>query len=300
MLAISGYSGLVGHYLCDELIARRIPFKVLGRNSYNKFSLASPPFCFYDLAKPLETSLESFLDNVDTLIHLAALLPDSSSNPADYLSCNAVASKCLFDLCSGVGVRRFIYFSSANLLSPQDNGIVSSESNYSFTLRQAPYLSSKIAAELLLLNSTSSTDLSIVRPSSVFGHNVRGGLFRNIYNSFVKSQPVRLGQRGLWSADFIYAGDVAKCLMKIIEDSNSGIFTIGSGSVCSIHQVAKSFASVLGVDQDLIILEPSAADPSAIDSLSPVSSDQAFSLLGRKPLLLAEGLQHAISKYGCF
>lgn len=300
MLAISGFSGLVGHYLCDELVARGIPFKLFGRSNNKNFESVGSTFCFYDLTQPPDSSLRFFLEDVDVVIHLAALLPSSDNNLIDYFSCNSVATKSLFDLCSEVGVRSFIYFSSANLLNPHENGVVSSDSNYSFSLRQAPYLSSKIASELLLLNSSSPTNLSIVRPSSVFGHNVRFGLFRNIYNSFVHSKPVRLNQKGLWSADFIYAGDVAKCIVKIIEESISGVFTIGSGNASSILQVAKSFASVLGVEEDLIILEPCTEDLSFIGSLPAVSRDQAYSLLGRQPLSLTEGFRHAITTYGYF
>ena len=300
MLAITGCSGLVGHYLCDELVARGIPFKLLGRSVNNKSLPISSSFCFYDLSKPIDNSLRLFLEDVDIFIHLAALLPSSGSHLIDFFSLNSVASKNLFDLCSEVGVRNFIYFSSANLLSPLENGIVSTDSNYSFSLRQAPYLSSKIAAELLLLNSHGLTDLSIVRPSSIYGHNVRSGLFRNIYNSFTQSKPIRLTHNGLWSADYIYAGDVAKCLVSLIEQRTPGIFTLGSGIASSIHQVAKSFASILSVDEDLIILEPFAEDQTTIGSLPSVSSNQVTSLLGRKPFSLVEGLRHAIGTYASF
>lgn len=301
MLAISGSSGLVGYYLCVELVARGIPFKLLGRSTCNNnFLSMSTSFCFYDLSRPIDSSLRLFLEDVDIFIHLAALLPGSDNVLSDYFYCNSVASKSLFDLCSDVGVKNFIYFSSANLLRPSENGIVTSDSNYSLSLRQAPYLSSKIAAELLLLNTHSRTDLTIVRPSSVFGYNVRFGLFRNLYDSFMQSKTVRLKQNGLWSADFVYAGDVAKCLVRIIDDSISGVYNIGSGKVSTIHQVAQSFASILCNNDDLIVLEPPSEDPALIHSLPAVSCDQASSLLERKPLSLADGLRHAISTYGCF
>lgn len=299
MLALSGATGLVGRYLCDELIANSIPFKLLGRDVENNFAPDTSSFYFYDLSCPLEDSLYEFLEDVDIVIHLAALLPNPSYQIADYFYYNSIAAKALFDMCSDVGVSRFIYLSGANIMEPL-NGIVTTNSPYASRLRHPSYLASKMAGELLLLNTNSSTDLLIARPSSVYGYNVRSGLFRNLYDSFKASRPVKLSGNGLWSADYIYAGDVCRCILRAIENSATGALILGSGTTTTIHQIAKSFASLLGVKDDLILLEDCDGSSIPLDSLPIVSSEQVVSLLGRDPLSIIEGLNHSISSYGSF
>jgi len=297
MLALSGATGLVGRYLCNELIAKNIPFKLLGRDI--AFSSDRSSFYFFDLSQPLDKSLYTFLEDVDIVIHLAALLPSSSSQLADYFLCNSFASKALFDLCSDVGVSRFIYLSGANLMEPVD-GVVTTSSPYASRLRHPSYLASKMAGELLLLNTDSSTDLLIIRPSSIYGYNIKSGLFRTLYDSFVLSKSVRLSGNGLWSADYIYAGDVCECIISAIENSATGTLTLGSGTASTILQIARTFTSLLGVEDDLIFLEDSDVSSIPLDCLPIVSNEQVVSLLGRNPLSVSEGLNHAIASYGSF
>lgn len=297
MLALSGASGLVGRYLCAELLANGIPFKLLGRTSFDFEPLNSVPFCFYDLTLPPPDSLRSFLQDVDVLINLAAILPNPLSCHLDYYLSNSVAPKLLFDLCADLGVSKFIYLSSANILRPV-GGLASANSHYSLTLRQPSYLSSKIAGELLLLNSSAATDLYIVRPSSIYGYGIRSGLFRHLYDSLSQSSSVTLSHRGLWSADFVYAGDVAKCIAGLLDNVEPGVFNIGSGSVTTTHAVAQSLVSLIGVGEDLITLDTSLDDPASFGSLPAISCDHALLLLGRQPLSVTEGLNHAISTYG--
>ena len=247
MLALSGASGLVGRYLCAELLARQIPFKVLGRSSVESSLESKIPFCFFDLSLPIEKDLlRSFLIGVDCFVHIAALMPHSSNQIIDYYFSNSVASKFLFDLCSESGVDHFIYLSGSNILQPVD-GVVTRESSYSFDLRHAPYLSSKIAAELLLFNSHSSSNLSVLRPSSVYGCGIRSGLFRNLYDSLTSNSSFTLSCNGLWSADFIYAGDVARAIVSLIDNPVSGVFNIGSGFplLLAMLQILSCLSSVL-------------------------------------------------------
>lgn len=298
MLALSGASGLVGRYLCEQLVSSGTPFKILGRNKPSTLPLNLVPFCFYDLRTPPSDSVMAFLRDVDVLINLAALLPSTLIHTSDYFYCNSIAPKSLFDLCAQVGVDKFIHLSSANFLQPQD-GRVSSYSSYSHCLRQPSYLSSKIAGELLLLNTDCNTKLFIVRPSSIFGYGIRSGIFRSFYDSFARSQPVTLTHNGLWSADFIYAGDVAKCLFGLLNDMPPSILNIGSGCVTTIHSVAKSLARLTGASEDLICLEYAQDHSDSIGSLPAVSCDDKFvSLLGRLPFSVNEGLNHALTTYG--
>jgi nucleoside-diphosphate-sugar epimerase len=297
MLALSGASGLLGRYICDELVVRGVPFKLLGREANNTPVKEGFPFCYYDFSRPLDDSLRFFLDDVDVLIHLAALLPNPASQTIDYFSYNSVAPKVLFDLCSDAGVDRFVFLSGSNIMQPLA-GLVTANSPYASNLRQPPYLVSKIAGELLLLNSSSSSDLLIVRPSSIYGHGMRSGLFRILYDSFSNNKSVTLSSGGLFMADFIYAADVATIILNLIEETFSGVFNVGTGFASSAYQVAKEFLSVLGLDEDLIILDPFVDVSPSVESLPIVSSDQTTLLLGRSPLSLAEGINHAIKKYG--
>jgi len=297
MLALSGASGLLGRYLCDQLVFRGVPFKLLGRETNISPIIGCSSYHYYDLACPLDDSLRYFLDDVDVLIHLAALLPNTASQDIDYFSLNSVAPKDLFDLSADSGVAKFVFLSGSNIMQPL-HGRVTAESPYAFSLRQPSYLASKMAGELLLLNSSSAPDLLVVRPSSIYGHGIRYGLFRVLYDSFVNGKPVTLSSSGLFSADYIYAADVATIILNLIEDSASGMFNVGTGFASSVHQVAMVLQTLLGIDERLILLDSFIDDLGSVGSLPVVSSVQATSLLGRSPLSLAEGLNHAIKTYG--
>ena len=225
-----------------------------------------------------------FFDGVDVFIHLAALMPSSKINCSDYYHCNSVAAKSLFDLCSQIGVSQFVYLSGSNILKPVD-GIVTTQSHYSSILRHPAYLSSKMAGELLLLNTSSPTKLTVLRPSSVYGHGVRSGLFRNLYDSFLRRSTITLSCNGLWSADFVYAGDVARVILRLIEDSLSGVFNIGSGESCSVYEVVQKFQSFFQVDDDLIVLQPFDDSLDTLNPLPVVSIDQYQSLMGHSLFL---------------
>ena len=88
MLALSGASGLIGHYLCAELVERNIPFKVLGRQAKDFSAVQMKDFQFWDLSSPINESLSKFFDGVDVFIHLAALMPSSTNQLLDYYHCN--------------------------------------------------------------------------------------------------------------------------------------------------------------------------------------------------------------------
>lgn len=297
MLAITGSSGLIGRYLCDSLISRDIPFKILGRNLPNINGLTPDRIFPFDLSQELDESLYSFLTGVDVVIHLAALMPSPGNEIIDYYLCNSVAPKSLLDICIQSGVRQYIYMSGSNFMQPV-NGLVTGDSPYSLSLRHPPYLTSKMAGELMILNTPSPSILTIVRPSSVYGHGIRNGLFRNIYDSFINQLPVSLSNEGLWSADFIYAGDIARVILHLINTSMPGVFNIGSGISRTSLDVAQTFANLLSVDHDLIHCRPSDPGLASVGSLPIVSSDQFEALLGHLPLSLEQGLDHAFQQYG--
>ena len=85
--------------------------------------------------------------------------------------------------------------------------------------------------------------------------------------------------------------------MRLIENSMSGVFNIGSGVSSSSRDVASKFLSILGADEDLIVLEPFDEHCDVIGSLPVVSGDQFHGLMGHAPMSLSEGLDHAFREY---
>ena len=191
-----------------------------------------------------------FSQDVDVLINLAALLPNSWAQDIDYFVANAVAPSIVVCAHKQEFLSLFIYLV---LMFSAIDGLVTIDSGYSPFLRQPSYLSSKIAGELLLFNAPRKSSLYIVRPSSVYGHGVRSGIFRYIYDSFLHLRPVTLANFGLWSADFIYAGDVAKSILSLLDNIKPGVFNLGTGSVSSIHEVSQLFSLLMGADERLIV-----------------------------------------------
>ena len=88
--------------------------------------------------------------------------------------------------------------------------------------------------------------------------------------------------------------------MCLIDNSIPGVFNIGAGVSFSSRDVASKFLSILGADEDLIVLDPFHGNCDLIGSLPVVSGDQFHGLMGHAPLSLSEGLDHAFSEYGFF
>ena len=154
---VTGATGFIGKRLCDLLIKEGHFVRVITRSSTD---FHDSVLC--DLEND-DIPSEAF-DDIEVIFHLAGYAHDLSNkgdNKEKYISLNVDVTMKLARLASLSKVRKFIYVSSVKA--------VNSYEIYGESKRQAEI-------SLLELAVNTAMDISVLRPSLVYGPNVKGNL----------------------------------------------------------------------------------------------------------------------------
>ena len=163
VVAVSGAGGFVGHALCAELVSRGNRVVPISRTL-----LAS-------------NELAASLEGVDSFVHLAArahvLKEQAADAAAEFYRANVGLTEAAAVAAAHMGVRRFVFVSSAGVL-----GASSPPGGFHEDSPPQPhdaYTHSKLLAEQWLQKQRpDGLELAIVRPPLVFGPGARGNLMR--------------------------------------------------------------------------------------------------------------------------
>lgn len=173
------------------------------------------------------STYESILEQVDTVIHLAAVT--GKVNPRDYFKINAYAVMLLLDRCKKAGVKHFLFFSSI---------AVTFKNKYRYF-----YAQSKEQAEDYV--KTSGLKFTILRPTMIIGKGspVFAGLAR------LAGLPVMpVFGKGKTLIQPIHVRDVVKAIQTIEKDSrySDEVLEIGGPEPVSIKDFMKKIAIGFG------------------------------------------------------
>jgi UDP-glucose 4-epimerase len=190
-----------------------------------------------------------FLKNIEVVYHLAGLAHDmrDASKIADlYYKVNVDATVQLANLAVQSGVKRFIFVSSVKAGGTPPLGVCANEKDQKDT--KDVYGKTKREAELSLLkiSDKSSMHVSIVRPSLVYGPNVRGNLklmLSGIERGWFPPLPETGNRRSM-----IHVDDLVRAILLIVEDkrANGKIFIATDGISYSSREIYNSMCNVVG------------------------------------------------------
>ena len=201
MVLVTGSSGFVGKELMNHLLAGKYQVKVFVRQTSADFSTDVEQFLLPDLEdlnKPsMHECVQTFLENVDVVVHTAArvhMVNDDSIDPlSEFRKVNRGATLTLASLAAESGVKRFVFISSIKV-----NG-ESTRPGHSFSpdddfVPTDPYGLSKYEAEQGLLKIARETGLEVViiRPPLVYGPGVKAN-FASMMNWMRKGVPLPFG-----------------------------------------------------------------------------------------------------------
>jgi NADH dehydrogenase len=169
------------------------------------------------------TAYESILEQVDSVIHLAAVT--GKVNPKDYFKINAYATMLLLDRCKKAGVKHFLFFSSI---------AVAFKNKYRYF-----YAHSKDQAENYV--KTSGLKFTILRPTMIMGKGspVFAGLAQ------LAGLPIiPVFGNGKTRIQPIHVMDVVKAIQTIENDSRykDEVLELGGPEVISIDDFVKKVA----------------------------------------------------------
>jgi UDP-glucose 4-epimerase len=238
---------------------------------------------------------------VDAIIHFAGsiVVPDSVAQPLAYYHNNTVKSRALMEVAVEMGVKHFIFSSTAAVYGNPESVPVREDA---ILKPMSPYGSSKLMTEIMLADTARAHNLRYValRYFNVAGADPKGrsGQSTPQATHLIKvACETALGKRrsmdvygtdyptidGTCVRDYIHVTDLAGAHMAALEHLRSGgaseIFNCGYSRGYSVLEVIAAVKRASGRDFEVHLTGRRPGDPAAIVA----SSDKIRSALGWKP-----------------
>lgn len=199
---------------------------------------------------------ENFLEEVanyeyDYLIHLVSLdHHQSNGNPAYVSSINIIPVWSLLDIFSKKGLKKFIYFSTAQVYGVLNDEKVTEKKSLS---SQNPYALTHQIGEVICdyFNKTSPVDCHVVRLSNSYGAPIfeDNNCWWLVVNDLCKmayfEKQIVLQSDGSPVRDFIHGWDVCAGVQAILETNQEHLtYNLSSGITLSILEIAERIKKV--------------------------------------------------------
>jgi dTDP-glucose 4,6-dehydratase len=217
---------------------------------------------------------------------------------APFLRTNIEGTQVLLEAASRYRISRFLQVSTDEVygsLGPTDSPFTET----SPLQPNSPYAASKAAADLLVRAYVRSYDLPVVitRCSNNYGPYQFPEKFLPLFiTNALDDQPLPLYGDGRQIRDWIYVGDHARALLRILDCGSAGeIYNISASHEETNEQMASRILDLLGKPQTLI---RHVEDRPGHDRRYGLNTAKIQTELGWKPAVsLEEGLQATISWY---
>ena len=145
------------------------------------------------------TDWTNCFDTIDVVIHLAAKVhdmryADNEDVENEYYQVNYLGTKCLSEAAGRAGVEKVIFLSTVKVNGSGDENAVATELDE--VKPKGSYAKSKFLAEKCIIDGAQQYGFSytIIRPTLVFGTNVKGNLFR-LMQVVAAGIPIPIGKR---------------------------------------------------------------------------------------------------------
>lgn len=218
-ILITGASGFLGHYLVEEFTKDHDVICMLRPNSKNLIRLK--PFTnkikiiYHDIQEPAN-HLISELKDVSVVLHAAGnpSSEDSTKNPVSSIKENILGTTHILDLCKGLNLKRFFFYSAGEVYGPVSNGYDSTEDDKYNILTM--YAGAKAAADDICIayHHTFNIPISIIHVSNTFGRRSQINRFPVIViNKLLNKEPIQIHKgidNSIGGRRWFHAQDVAK------------------------------------------------------------------------------------------
>ena len=239
---VTGATGFIGLKLIKSLEDCGYSIRILSRNNNLDYDTV---IC--DLQN--EKIPESALDSVDVIFHLAGHAHDLASDSIQekiYYDVNLGGTVKLIKIAVQKKVRKFIYVSSVKAGGVPGFGVCASENDQGEP--EGIYGKTKREAELKLLKIGEESDiyLSIIRPSLVYGPNVKGNL-QLMLSGIKKGWFLPLPETNN-KISMIHVDDLVRAILLVADDdrANGEIFIATDGTPYSSREIYNFMCSALG------------------------------------------------------
>ena len=238
-VVVLGGSGFVGSSIVAKLDAAGYQIKVLTRRRESaKHLILLPNVEVVECNIMQDTSLAHELTGSDAVINLVGILHDNKTFGFERI--HHQLARRVAQICDELGIARLIQMSALQASASAPSA----------------YLRSKAAGEAAVLVYAKKLDITIFRPSVIFG---RGDGFINLFAQLVKLLPVVMLAKPDAKFQPIWVEDVASCLVSSLQNTAtySKTYELGGPKVYSLRQLVQAVADTLGKKRMIIGLNNS-------------------------------------------
>lgn len=256
---VTGAAGFVGRALCKRMVDNG--WKVHGTTRSSGQAAAIPVGVDSIEIRSISetTDWSKALDNIDTVVHLAArvhVMKDNVSDPlAAFREVNVGGADCLARAAAVAGVRRFIYVSSVKVcgegkpLPYTEQDAPAPQDHYGVSKWEAEQALSKVAAE-------TGIEVVIIRPPLVYGPYVKANFIRMLKLVRIVL-PLPLGAIKN-KRSMIYVGNLVDAIVTCLEHPNAAgeTFLVSDGEDVSTQKLIRMIASEMNKSSRLVPVPP--------------------------------------------
>lgn len=240
-IGITGASGHAGANLSRALLQKGYSLRL----SVHRFSRSLEQLPAEKIAVNITdyVEVENFIRGCDCIIHLAAKISIDGDVKGVVSDTNLQGTKNVIRACEKLGTKKCIHFSSIHTLDPNPLTEILNENRPYVSHHHSPYELSKILAEKEVLKAKErGLNAIIIVPTSLFGPydyypSLLGKAMLDIYHRQIPA----LVHGGY---DFVFAEDLVKGVITIIENEVPSEKYIFNGTYVSIQNLAEVIGEV--------------------------------------------------------
>jgi nucleoside-diphosphate-sugar epimerase len=255
---VTGANGFLGRHVCEELVARGRPFRMLVRPDAQAVPAGGVVFRTPSLLD--EDVLRAAMNGCRAVIHLAArvhVMRDRAADPLmEFRRVNVEATRVLARCAVDADAPRFVFISSAKVNGESTMGAPFRDSDP--PAPADPYGQSKWEAEQVLRHMAVDMGLEVVvlRPPLMYGAGVMAN-FLKLMQLVHRGVPLPLGSiRNRRS--FVFVRNVANAAVVATEHPCAAgeTFLVSDGLVLSSAELVQALAEALGRRERLLPIPP--------------------------------------------
>jgi len=244
MILVTGATGFLGGHLVEALVARGQDVVAMARESSDTSLLDALGVEVRRGDVTDRESLRNVTAGVDTIFHLAAYYTFHGRWEL-YRKVNIEGTRTLLEESSANGVRRFIHCSSTEAMGPTTISPAGEEG------RLAPaydYGRSKAESETIAMAFADRMDVTVVRPSGIYGPRNLDDVSYYFIKSFAGPMSRFIIGDGKALIQFVHVDDVVQGLLLSLDHSEAigETFIITDGRAYSYEEVYAIMAEVMG------------------------------------------------------
>lgn len=304
-ILVTGGAGFIGSHVVDELLSRNHRVVVLDDLSTGKLEnlpQENPHLEIIEGSILDVNRVSAAMQGCDVVIHLAAIASVQASvdNPQATHNVNFDGTLLLLEEAKRLGMKRFLFASSAAVYGDATKGAISEEAPLS---PMTPYAIDKLASEYYLRHfyRTFGIAFTAFRFFNVYGPRQNpSSPYSGVISIFAAKahagNVLEIFGDGRQTRDFIYAKDVANVLVNSIEKEAmyGQTINVGSGASVSLLDIIEKISIILNKKLEVKHLDARSGDIK--HSLANVAKLHLFYNAEYSTTSLLDGLSATISK----